>query len=160
MTLVELTDDDFAAMLRGDDVVRPGVRQPPGGVEEAPVLVHIRRMRAQYPAGHWMMVVDSEVVGLCGIKAPPSRDGEVEIGYGVAASRRRLGHATAAIAALIENARREPSIATIIACTAVDNLASQGVLERNGFARAGRRPDPDDGEVIVWRKRLSSAPVA
>jgi len=160
MILVEMTDDDVAAMLRGDDAVRPGLRAAPGGVDDVPVLEHVRRMRARYPAGHWMMVAGGEVVGLCGIKTPPSRDGEVEIGYGVAASRRRLGHATAAIAALIERASRKPSIATIIACTAVDNLASQRVLERNGFARAGRRPDPDDGEVIIWRKELSSAPVA
>jgi RimJ/RimL family protein N-acetyltransferase len=152
--LVQLTDDDLAAMLRGDDAVRPGIVQPPGGVEAPNVLAHIRRMRVSHPEGHWMIVADGEAVGLCGIKARPSPRGDVEIGYGVAASRRRRGHATAAVAALVEAAQRLPGVRTIVACTALDNVASQRVLERNGFKRTGRRPDPDDGELIVWRKRL------
>jgi RimJ/RimL family protein N-acetyltransferase len=154
LTLVQLTDDDLAAMLRGDDAVRPGIAQPPGGVDAPAVLAHVRRMRVGHPEGHWMMVAGGEAVGLCGIKARPSPHGDVEIGYGVAASRRRRGHATAAVAALVENAQHIGGIQTIVACTTLDNLASQRVLERNGFKRTGRRPDPDDGELIVWRKRL------
>jgi RimJ/RimL family protein N-acetyltransferase len=154
LLLVQLSDDDLAAMLRGDDTVRPGIAQPPGGVDAPDVLARIRRIRTGYPEGHWMMVADGEAVGLCGIKARPSTQGDVEIGYGVAESRRRRGHATAAVGAIIENAHRLPGIRTIIACTALENFASQHVLERNGFKRTGRRPDPDDSELIVWRKRL------
>jgi RimJ/RimL family protein N-acetyltransferase len=154
LILVQLSDDDLAAMLRGDDTVRPGIAQPPGGVDAPGVLARIRRIRTGYPEGQWMMVADGEAVGLCGIKARPSTQGDVEIGYGVAESRRRRGYATAAVGAIIENAHRLPGIRTIVACTALENFASQHVLERNGFKRTGRRPDPDDGELIVWRKRL------
>lgn len=159
MTILELTDGDFAAMLRGDETVRPGLKQPPGGVDTPDVLAHIRQIaeslhRDGYPGGHWMMVANGEVVGLCGFKGPPSCDGEVEIGYGVAVSRRRLGHATAAIATVVEAARRDPAVRAVVAMTGVDNIASQRVLERNGFERVGTRADPDDGEVFVWRKQI------
>jgi RimJ/RimL family protein N-acetyltransferase len=159
MQLLELTDDDFAAMLRGDACVRAGLASPPGGVDEPDVLSHVRRIAANlrgegYAGGQWMMLAGGEVVGLCGFKAPPSGDGEVELGYSVAASRRRLGHASAAVRAVIKAARRDPALHSIVAVTAVENVASQRVLERNGFERTGSRVDPNDGEEIVWRRTL------
>jgi RimJ/RimL family protein N-acetyltransferase len=99
-----------------------------------------------------MMVADGEVVGLCGCKGPPSESGEVEIGYGVAPSRRERGHATAAVRALLEAVGREADVRAVVALTALDNVPSQCVLLRNGFVRTGTQPDPDDGEVIVWRR--------
>jgi RimJ/RimL family protein N-acetyltransferase len=155
--LVELMDSDFAAMLRGDANVRVGLTSPPGGVDHPVVLAHVRRLAANllrdgYAGGQWMMVAGGEVVGLCGFKTPPSADGEVELGYGVAASRRRRGHATAAVGAIIEAAQHDPALRVIVAVTAFDNLASQRVLERNGFERAGTHVDPDQGEGILWRR--------
>jgi RimJ/RimL family protein N-acetyltransferase len=160
MTIVELTDDDFAALLRGEISVRPGLTQPPGGVDQPEVLRHVRRMasnlqRTGFSGGHWMMVVNGEVVGLCGFKAPPSRNGEIELGYGVAESRRGRGHATAAVSAVIEVTRYSRTVRAIVALTAVGNIASQRVLEHSGFERVDTRVDPDDGEVFYWRRRLS-----
>jgi len=159
MTILEVTDDDFAAMLQGDASVRPGVTQPPGGVDKPDVLEHVRRMatklrRDGFAGGHWMMIANGEVVGLCGFKEPPSGDGEIELGYGVALSRRRRGYATAAVAAVIESTRLHSAVRAIVASTAASNVASQRVLARNGFERVGTRFDPDDGEVLLWRKRL------
>jgi len=159
VTLLELTDDDFAAMLRGDARVRPGLQSPPGGVEDAYVVAHIRRMAADlhrggYAGGQWMMVANGEVVGLCGFKAPPSAAGEVEIGYSVSASRRRRGYASAAVGAIISAARSDQAIRTLIAVTAANNLASHRVLERNGFKRAGAGLAPAEGEEILWRRPL------
>jgi RimJ/RimL family protein N-acetyltransferase len=157
MILVELVDSDLAAMLRGDVNVRAGLTSPPGGVDDRVVLAHIRRLAANllrdgYAGGQWMMVADGEVVGLCGFKTPPSADGEVELGYGVAASRRRRGHASAAVGAVIEAAQHDPALRVIVAVTDVDNVASQRVLERNGFERVGTHLDPDEGEGILWRR--------
>ena len=157
--IVEVADADFAAMLRGAATLDGGLALPPGGVDEPAVLEHVRvmaaRLRAQdYPA-HWMVVAGGEVVGLCGIKHPPSSAGEVEIGYGIAASRRRRGHATAAVAALLDTARGDPRVRAVLATTAVANTASQRVLAKNGFERIGRSHDPGDGELIVWRVALS-----
>jgi len=159
MILLELTDDDFAAMLRGDASVRAGLASPPGGVDEPHVLAHIRQMatnmrRDGYAGGQWMMVANGEVVGLCGFKTPPSASGEVEIGYGVAASRRRRGYASAAVDAIIFAARHDPAIRAIVAVTAGDNQASHRVLERNGFERVGVGVRPAEGGEILWRRRL------
>lgn len=41
-------------------------------------------------------------------------------------------------------------MALIAAETGVGNIASQHVLERNGFARAGERINAEDGPVICW----------
>jgi|ERR1035441_8533457 RimJ/RimL family protein N-acetyltransferase len=159
MTIVELTDDDFAAMLRGEVSVRAGLTQPPGGVDQPEVLRHVRRLASNlrcngFSGGHWMMVVSGEVVGLCGFKAPPSSAGEIELGYGVAESRRGRGHASAAVGAVIEVTRYNQTVRAIVALTAVGNFASQRVLEHNGFERVDTRVDPDDGDVFFWRKRL------
>jgi RimJ/RimL family protein N-acetyltransferase len=100
--------------------------------------------------------VDDEIVGLCGFKDVPSARAEVEIGYGIAASRRRCGYASEAVALMLTTARRDPAIAAVLAETAVANLGSQGVLRRNGFRRMRTRCDPEDGELIVWRRLTPS----
>ena len=38
--------------------------------------------------------------------------------------------------------------------TAIANIVSQRVLERNSFVRTGTTYDPDDGELIWWRRDL------
>ena len=104
--------------------------------------------------GSWLIVAGSEVVGLCGYKQPPSQDGKVEIGYGIAMGRRDRGHASRAVAAMLDHARRDPAISAVVAATAVANVVSQRVLERNGFAQTGTSYDPDDGELIWWQSIL------
>lgn len=158
-TLVELNDEDIAAMLRGGESVRSDLSQPPGGVDAPEVLAVVRTIlthlrSAGYAGGSWMIVSDSEVVGLCGFRAPPSPAGVVEIGYGVSQTRRGVGHATAAVAAMIAEARRDRAIRALEAVTAVANLTSQRVLERNGFVSVGTQSDSDDGDCFLWRKLL------
>jgi RimJ/RimL family protein N-acetyltransferase len=158
-TIVEAGDVDFSEMLRGDRVLSSGLTIPEVGVDEPFVLEHVRGLAATlhaqgYTGGNWMVVAGGEVVGLCGFKHVPTPAGEVEIGYGMAAARRRRGHATAAVAALIDAARRDPAVRAVLAQTAVDNIASQRVLAKNGFERIGTSHDPEDGELIVWRIAL------
>jgi RimJ/RimL family protein N-acetyltransferase len=158
-TILEASDPDFAAMLRGG-AVRDTLAQPPGGVDQPHTIAYVRKLAANlrtcgYSGGHWMIVAHGEVVGLCGLKEPPSEAGEVELGYGVAESRRRRGHASAGVRAVIEAVRRDLAVRTIVATTAIGNISSQRVLERNGFERAGTRWDSSDGELMVWRRPLS-----
>ena len=101
----------------------------------------------------WLVVCNEEVVGLCSYRRPPA-DRCVEIGYGIAPSKRGNGYATSAVAAMVEAAALDPSVDTLTAETTVQNLASQGALERNGFARASTRVDVEDGEVIGWARGL------
>jgi ribosomal-protein-alanine N-acetyltransferase len=60
--------------------------------------------------------------------------GRVEIGYGIAPSQRRKGHATQALRQLVGLAR-ELGAATLFAETEADNEPSQAVLTGAGFAR-------------------------
>ncbi len=156
-SLVEVTAADLDWMASGEPAPGRALRLPPGGVDD-PVVLRIVRgivetLHAQNCRGAWMMVSDGEVVGLCSYRRPPA-GGEVEIGYGVAASRRKRGHATRAVAAMLAAAQADPAVRVVVAETAVDNPASQRALERNRFERTGTRADPEDGEVLGWRRVL------
>jgi RimJ/RimL family protein N-acetyltransferase len=153
--LVEASDSHFAWMLGEAPAPTPQLRLPPDGVD-APDIVRLlrnmaRRLRTVGSRNSWLVVADNEIVGLCGYKQPPAADGKVEIGYGITESRRNQGHATRAVSAMLVLARRDPSVSTVVAATSVDNIASQTVLERNGFERTGMSDDPDDGRLIWWR---------
>ena len=100
-----------------------------------------------------MIVSGDEIVGLCGYHKPP-RNGEVEIGYGIAQSHRKLGHATRAVAAIIEHASQDSTIKSIVAETTTSNLPSGRVLANNGFVQVGTRHSAEDGDLICWRKNL------
>lgn len=151
--LVEATDDSFAALIGG--VAPAGLRIPEGGVETSEVLQMLqglaRSIRQHISPASWLVVADGEIVGLCSITKAFPTPGTIEIGYGLAQNRRGRGHAAAAIAELLHWARSEPGIAAVAAETAVDNLPSQRVLERNGFIRVGGRIDAEDGPLICWR---------
>jgi RimJ/RimL family protein N-acetyltransferase len=156
--LLAVRDADFDWMLGGAPT-RPGLSLPPGGVDSPETLAVVRAIHAAAEAsgrpGSWMMIADGEVVGLCGAARPRGGTAEMEIGYGVAPARRRRGHASRAVAALIAIARTEPDISAVTAVTARDNVASHAVLARNGFAVSGRETRDDDGPVVLWRLDLA-----
>src|SRR4051794_18585257 len=89
--------------------------------------------------GQTYLVVDETgaVVGEAGTKGPPAADGHVEIGYGLAAPSRGRGIGTVAVRALVGRLRQQPGISEVEANVALDNLASQRLLERLGFACVG-----------------------
>jgi RimJ/RimL family protein N-acetyltransferase len=156
MRLIALADADFG-WLSGERPPPADLRLPPGGVDTLDTLDVIRDINAALvwagTPGVWMMTVDGEVVGLCGYRAPPE-DGEVEIGYGVAAACRRRGHATAAVSAILALASADPTLRVVRAVTASDNLISQRVLARSGFTPGEVEMDPNDGQVIRWRRPI------
>lgn len=154
VSLLPTTDAHFAWLLGETGPPDPTLAQPPGGVDEARVLRWLRRNRAAGACG-WLVVEAGEVVGLCSHKAPPDGAGVVEIGYATAPERRRAGHATAAVALLVAEARADPRITALTAETAVANRASQRVLEANGFLPDGRGWDADEGETLKWRLGVS-----
>ena len=85
------------------------------------------------------------VVGEVGFKALPDDRGRVEIGYGVAASHRRLGLATEAVVGMCEWGLAQAGVRVVRAECLSDNIGSIGVLRRAGFAEIGRH-----GELIEW----------
>jgi len=153
--LVAASDAHLDWML-GGAACSPALRLAPGGVDARPVLEMLRGMMANVRAAHggggWLIVADGEVVGLCSYKRPADADGMVEIGYGIAASRRRRGHATRAVALLLQEAARDPLVKIVTAETAVAKVASHRALEANGFRKTGMRVDKEDGELILWRR--------
>ncbi|HXC56067.1 MAG TPA: GNAT family N-acetyltransferase [Rhizomicrobium sp.] len=158
--LVEIEDAHFAWLLGEGPAPSPMLRLPPGGMDTAETLGIVRRMtRRLYRSGSrgsWLVVSGGEAVGLASYKQKPDAHGVVEIGYGIAASRRGLGHATRAVAALLGHARADPAVGAVRAETAAANVASQRALERNGFAPYGTGDDPDDGPMILWRLALKA----
>lgn len=69
-------------------------------------------------AARWTIASDGEVVGLCSYLLPPEND-KATIGYGVAEKRRRLGHATRAVAAMIQAAEADPNVQILTAETSI-----------------------------------------
>jgi RimJ/RimL family protein N-acetyltransferase len=156
--LIEAVDAHFAWMLGEIPAPHPKLRLPPGGVDSPGIIRLLRDMTARMHdagcRGSWLIVAGDEVVGLCSYKQPPSNDGKVEIGYGIAAGKRDRGYASRAVRAMLDQARRDDKISVVIAATASANIVSQRVLERNGFSRTGVSYDPDDGELIWWQSIL------
>ena len=82
--------------------------------------------------------------------------GGLEIGYWVHRAYTRRGLATAASAALVEQAFRRPDIERVEIVHDELNVASGGVPRKLGFTEVGRRPiDPapvaGTGVGVVWR---------
>ncbi len=84
--------------------------------------------------GPFLVTLDGTVIGDCGWYGPPGDDGEVEIGYGLAAPYRGRGHGTAAVRALLDWVGAQPGVTCVVAETDATNVASRRLLERLGFA--------------------------
>ncbi|MBD5657325.1 MAG: GNAT family N-acetyltransferase, partial [Candidatus Eremiobacteraeota bacterium] len=157
MMLHDVSDEDFALMLARLAATSVDAAAFAGaGIESSETLTHLRALAARLERvwfrASWAILVEDQIVGLIGCKAPPNAAGEVEIGYGVAADRRRHGYATAAVANVVGLLTARDDVRAILAQTVPSNVASHRVLERNGFERIGSRIDPADGELIVWRR--------
>jgi [ribosomal protein S5]-alanine N-acetyltransferase len=78
------------------------------------------------------------VVGSVNLKGPPDAEGDVEIGWGITEARRRRGYALEAVSAVIAWALTEPCTKLVTATIAEDNVASQQLARRLGFAPTAR----------------------
>jgi RimJ/RimL family protein N-acetyltransferase len=145
MILEPATDEDFQCLLRQEVFVRSFSVAPQLASPE--VLEIVRQLPA-----NWLMISNGELAGIIGLKTQDSLE-QVEIGYGVAASRWSRGLAAAAVAALLPILKAR-GIQIVRAETSVENPASQKVLERNAFVRTGERVDEEDGPLILWQRSL------
>lgn len=89
------------------------------------------------------------LIGTAGFQGPP-REGEVEIGYGIAPEHRGRGLASEAVGALLEVARSAGASATM-ARVDWDNAASRRVLDRHQFQVVC---GPDAVGLITMRRDL------
>jgi RimJ/RimL family protein N-acetyltransferase len=102
----------------------------------------------------YAIVAGGQIAGIAGLMTRIGPGG-LEIGYWVRRGFTRRGLATAATAALVEEAFRLPGVARVEIVTDELNVASAGVPRKLGFAEAGRRridmPSPEGtGTGVVW----------
>lgn len=105
----------------------------------------------------WLPVLRTEnlLVGSCGYMGRPDAQGEVEIGYEIAAHQRAHGLATEAVQALVSHAFAHAAVRCVIAHTLPELNPSAKILRRIGFLQTGEKQDPDEG--TVWRWELPRA---
>jgi RimJ/RimL family protein N-acetyltransferase len=99
----------------------------------------------------WPVEESGVIIGTVGFKGQPE-DGRIELGYGLVPSARQKGLANEAVGVLLSAAAEASDIREVWVETAVDNMASQLVLEKLGFARTGQRWDAEDGALITWSR--------
>ncbi|MDX3072685.1 GNAT family N-acetyltransferase [Streptomyces sp. NPDC088354] len=113
------------------------------------------QMAADPGRARWMVrqavVADGgPVVGHAGFHGPPDETGMVEIGYAVAPPFRRQGYARSTLAELLRRAAAEPSVTTVRAAIAPDNVASLATIAGFGFVEVGEQWDEEDGRELVF----------
>ena len=87
----------------------------------------------------WTIISKNEnkmVADLC-IVGEPNADGEIEIGYGTYEEFRGNGFMTEAVGGIIEWAKTQPGVMSIVASTDKENVASYSVLLKNNFVKNG-----------------------
>jgi RimJ/RimL family protein N-acetyltransferase len=156
--LIATTPADFTTLIAGG--TPRGLAVAPGGIETTEILEMLagvaQQITASFAPAAWMIAERDEIIGMISITALPAA-GVIDIGYGIAASRRRQGVATRAIADLLGWAATDTRVITITAATAPENLASQRVLAANGFVQSGTRIDPEDGPLLLWHRNIAAA---
>ena len=104
---------------------------------------------------NYAILTGGALVGSCGLMARIGPGG-LEIGYWVHQAYTRRGLATAASAALVEQAFRLPGVDRVEIVHDELNVASGGVPRKLGFTEVGRRridlrPPAGTGVGVVWR---------
>jgi RimJ/RimL family protein N-acetyltransferase len=159
--VLALSGPVFTALADGDlaaaDAAAP-VPLPPGLAD--PAWRSVWRIRAGQVAADpaaaaWVtgVVWDPDrrlVVGQAGFHGPPDARGMVEIGYAVLPEHRRRGYARAALAVLLDRARREPRVSVVRLSIAPSNAASRAVARPFGLREVGTQVDEVDGPEVVY----------
>ncbi len=89
-------------------------------------------------------------VGRAGFHGPPDDAGMVEIGYSIDPQYRRQGYARAALRALLERARQDPTVTTFRATISPDNTPSRDLVLAEGLVEVGEQEDDEDGLEIIY----------
>jgi len=95
----------------------------------------------------WTVILKSErkmVADLCFI-GEPNEAGVVEMGYGTYEDFRGMGLMTEAVGGMIEWAKQQENIKSILASTEKANIASFSILKKNGFIKTDEIDD-----LLIW----------
>lgn len=80
---------------------------------------------------------ENKMIGDLCIVGEPNADGEIEIGYGTYEEFQNKGFMTEIVSGIIDWAKNQPIVKSIIASTDKTNIASFKVLEKNNFIKIG-----------------------
>lgn len=106
----------------------------------------------------WYLVTrgaPEELIGVCGFKGWPDESGSVEIAYSILSPYQRQGFASEAVQRLTGWAFSHHNVNEVCAETLPHLVQSIGVLEKNGFARAGAGSEAGVVRYAVRRSSLN-----
>lgn len=123
----------------------------------------VRDGYAKHGFGLWAVerLADGATAGLCGLLKRDSLE-DPDVGFAFLPAFRGQGLASEAVATTLELARTRHALARVLAITDIDNVASQGVLLRAGFAFVRTQAADTDGVLLnVYQRELeATAPPA
>lgn len=105
----------------------------------------------------WTAVSKAEniMIGDLCIVGEPNADGEIEIGYGTYEEFQGKGFMTEIVGGIIEWAKKQEIVKSIIASTDKTNIASFKVLEKNSFIKIG-----ESETFLNWKLEIYSETVS
>ncbi|MBL7890423.1 MAG: GNAT family N-acetyltransferase [Bacteroidia bacterium] len=112
------------------------------------VLPQLSLLKEQYVFyTFWTIILKSEnkMVGDMMIKGMPDEQGAIEIGYGTYEKYQGKGYMTEAVGLLLDWALSQPSVKKVKAETRKENIASQKILQNNGFII-----EAEDQDYLHW----------
>jgi len=98
---------------------------------------------------------EGAAVGQAGFHAAPDEKGMVEVGYAIDPAYRRRGYARAALLAMVERARKDPTVRTLRATVSPLNAASLGLIRQLPFVEVGEQWDDEDGLETIYELDVS-----
>jgi [ribosomal protein S5]-alanine N-acetyltransferase len=94
---------------------------------------------------------DNKMVGDLCIVGEPNEEGEIEIGYGTYEEFQNKGFMTEMVSGIIEWAKTQSKVKSIIASTEKSNIASFKVLVKNMFVKIS-----ETDTLLSWRLKLNN----
>lgn len=105
----------------------------------------------------WTAILKTEnkMIGDLCIVGEPNENGEIEIGYGTYDEFHGRGYMTEIVGGIIEWAKTQPGVKSIIASTDKTNIASFKVLQNNNFIKTG-----ETETLFNWKLEMNDENVA
>jgi [ribosomal protein S5]-alanine N-acetyltransferase len=92
---------------------------------------------------------ENKMIGDLCIVGEPNAEGEIEIGYGTYSEFQIKGFMTEIVRGMVEWAKTQPFVKSIIASTNKTNVASFKILEKNNFVKIG-----ETETLFNWKLKL------
>jgi RimJ/RimL family protein N-acetyltransferase len=129
LVLEPLSVDAAKAIVAGDaSGVRSGRGWPHDDTRDG---LHNALTRGHAPG--WLITLDGLVIGDCGTHGDPDQQGDVELGFGLAAPYRGRGYGTEVAIALSRWLLAQPGVRRVLGRAELGNTPSRRALERAGF---------------------------